>query len=221
MKIFIVIPAYNEEKRINKTIKSVIKAGFKNIIVVDDGSKDNTVKEATKTEATVVKHLINRGQGAALKTATQCAIAENADIIVHFDADGQFLAEEIKNMLKPIEQGKAKVTLGSRFLGKKSDLPFVKQFMIMPLARVANQLLMGINLTDPQNGFRAMTLEVAKKINWRSDRMAHCSEIIFLLYRNEFKPKEVPITVLYPDFGQRFSGGIKILKDLFLARLIN
>jgi len=221
MRIFIVIPAYNEAGKIGGVVTAVRKQGHKDVVVVDDGSGDDTAGVATEAGAVVISHLVNRGQGAALKTGTEYAIRRGADIIVHFDADGQFLAEEIRDMVKPVEKGEARVTLGSRFLGKKSDLPFLKRFIIMPLARLINRLLSGIKLTDPQNGFRVMTAEVARKIDWRSDRMAHCSEILFLLYHKGFRPKEIPVTVIYPDFGQRFGGGIRILKDLFLARLID
>jgi hypothetical protein len=91
----------------------------------------------------------------------------------------------------------------------------------MPLARAVNKLFFNINLTDPQIGFRALSREAAAKINWRQDRMAHCSEIMFEVKNHNFKVKEVPIKVIYHNFGQSFSGGLKILKELFIAMLVN
>ena len=91
----------------------------------------------------------------------------------------------------------------------------------MPLAKAVNKLFFNINLTDPQSGFRAMSAEAARKISWRQDRMAHCSEIMFEVKKNNFKVKEIPIRVIYHNFGQSFSGGLKILKELFIAMLVN
>lgn len=91
----------------------------------------------------------------------------------------------------------------------------------MPLARTANKIFFGINLTDPQSGFRAMTARAGEKISWQQDRMAHCSEIMFAVKKNNFRAKEIPIKVVYRRFGQNFADGLRILKDLFIAMLIN
>jgi len=76
-------------------------------------------------------------------------------------------------------------------------------------------------LTDPQSGFRAMTAAAARRVSWRQDRMAHCTEIMFQVKKNNLKVVEVPIEVIYRHFGQNFGDGLKILKDLFLAMLVN
>lgn len=223
MKIFCVIPAYNEEKTIVRIINEV-KPYVDEAVVVDDGSLDQTYNLAKMQGAAVLRHIINRGQGAALKTGAEYGLNNGADIIVHFDADGQFLAGDIKNMVEPIEHGAADVVFGSRFLNKGNSnvqMPFFKKNIIMPLAKLANEIFLGVKMTDPQSGFRAMSARAARKINWRQDRMAHCSEILFETARAGLKTKEVPITIIYNHFGQRFSGGLKILKDLFIARLIN
>ncbi|MCK4554553.1 glycosyltransferase, partial [Candidatus Parcubacteria bacterium] len=144
-----------------------------------------------------------------------------ADIIVHFDADGQFLASDIKSVVKPIKDGVADVVFGSRLLNKQSDIPFVKKNIILPLAKLVNRIFFGIKMTDPQSGFRAMSAYAARQINSQQDRMAHCSEILYEVERAGFEIKEAPITVIYHNFGQRFADGFKILKDLFLAKLIN
>ena len=89
----------------------------------------------------------------------------------------------------------------------------------MPLARAANKIFFNVDLTDPQSGFRAMTAQAAETISWRQDRMAHCSEIMFAVKKNDLKTKEVPIQVVYHSFGQSFADGLKILKDLFIAWL--
>ena len=218
MKISCVIPAYNEEKTIVKVIDQV-KSQVDEIIVVDDASIDGTYELARKQNITVLKHIINRGQGAALKTGTEYAINNNADIITHFDADGQFIANDIKKIIEPIKINKADAVFGSRFLDDSSQIPFFKKRIIMPLARFVNKIFFNIKMTDPQSGFRAMSAKAASKIDWHQDRMAHCSEILFTIHKTNFRIIEVPITVVYHNFGQRFSGGIKILKDLFLAKI--
>jgi hypothetical protein len=89
----------------------------------------------------------------------------------------------------------------------------------MPIARGINHIFFNIHLTDPQSGFRAMTRKAAENINWQQDRMAHCNEILIEVHRRPLRIQEVPITVIYYEFGQKFLGGIRILRDLFLARL--
>lgn len=220
LKILCIIPAFNEEKNIVGTIKNV-KLIVNEVVVVDDGSSDETFNLAQKQKITVLKHIINRGQGAALQTGNKYALMKNADIIVHFDADGQFLSEEIEDIIAPIKSGQADVVFGSRFLEKKSNIPWFKKYIIIKLAKIANMLFMGISLSDPQNGFRAMSSDAAKKIKIEHDGMAHCSEILYKVIKSNTRFKEIPTTVIYHNFGQKLSGGIKILKDLFLAKLIN
>jgi glycosyltransferase involved in cell wall biosynthesis len=221
LKVFCIIPAFNEEKNILEVINSV-KPYVSEIVVVDDGSDDGTahIVEASHG-AFLLRHIVNRGQGAALETGTRYALMKGADIIVHFDADGQFLAEEIKDMIEPIKRGEADAVFGSRFLEKESGMPLFKKNIIMPLARLANLIFLGVKLTDPQSGFRALSREAAKKIRIKQDGMSHCSEILYKARKENLRVKEIPITVIYHDFGQRFSGGFKILKELFLGRLIH
>lgn len=221
MKTFCVIPAYNEAKNITAVVNQV-KPLVDCLVVVDDGSADETSALAKLAGAKVLRHIINRGQGAALKTGTEYSLMQGADIIVHFDADGQFLSSDIEKVITPIKEGSAEVVFGSRFLTPGGpDMPWFKKYLIMPLARAVNKVFFGINLTDPQSGFRAMSAKAAKKIQWRQDRMAHCSEIMFSVKKNNLKTQEVPITVIYHNFGQSFFGGLRIIKDLIIAMLIS
>ncbi|MBI4779060.1 glycosyltransferase family 2 protein [Candidatus Falkowbacteria bacterium] len=222
MKTFCIIPAFNEEKNII-TVVSQVKPLVDEVVVVDDCSSDRTADLAERTGVVLLRHIINRGQGAALRTGTEYCLKNGAEIIVHFDADGQFLSQDIKKVAEPIKAGAAEVVFGSRFLnsGHSLAMPPFKKYFIMPLARAVNKIFFNVNLTDPQSGFRAMSREAARKISWQQDRMAHCSEIMFAVKKNNFKVKEAPITVVYHNFGQNFFGGLKILKDLFIATLIN
>ena len=218
MKVTVVIPAYNEEKGIAQVIAEV-KSVVDDVIVVDDCSRDHTYQIAKQAGAISLRHIINRGQGAALRTGTRCALEGGADIIVHFDADGQFLVEDIAKVVAPLIAGEADVVFGSRFLDNSTRMPVIKKKLIMPLARLVNFWFLGVKMTDPQSGFRAFTRQVGLKLKWHQDRMAHCSEILSLVVRNHWCIKEVPITVIYREFGQNLFGGFKILSDLLIKKI--
>ena len=221
-KISIIIPAYNEVDTIRQVIADIrSESADYNIIVIDDGSTDITAALAANAGAVVLRHLVNRGQGAALKTGTDYAIMNGADVVVHFDADGQFLAGEIKDVVAPIITGEADIVFGSRFLAKKSTMPWFKKHIILRLAKFVNRIFLGVNLSDPQSGFRAFSREAAKKLNWQQDRMAHCSEIMHLAFKNKLRVREVPMTIIYHNFGQRLHHGFKILGEFFLGIFTN
>lgn len=218
MKVFCVIPAFNEEKNIGLVI-SQVKNLVDKVVVVNDGSKDNTKKIALESGASVLNHIVNRGQGAALETGNQFCLNNQADLIVHFDADNQFIAQEILEVIRPIKEDRADIVFGSRFLTKKSKMPGFKKYIIMPLARIIN-LFLGIKTSDPQSGFRAFNRKAAKLIKIENDGMAHCSEILYKAFYYKLRVKEVPITVIYHEFGNNFSGGLRIIKDLLIRKII-
>ena len=129
MKIFVVVPAYNEEKTIAKVIEDLMKMGLE-IVVVDDGSNDDTynivesiIKE--KKHGLLCKHLLNRGLGAALRTGIEAALMEDPDVIVTFDADGQHDPQDILNVSRPIINGEADVVIGKRNF---KEMPSSKKF---------------------------------------------------------------------------------------------
>ena len=224
MKTFCIIPAWNESKNITETIKKALNyADF--LVIVDDCSDDSTLSKAKSLQSEyqdkiiVLHHLINLGQGAALQTGNEYAIKHGADIIIHFDGDGQFLAEEISSLIEPIIKEGYDIVFGSRFMEKKSDIPNSKKNIIMPLAKIFNLIFFGIKTSDPQIGFRAMTIDTAKKIKIENNRMAHCTEILSKAHKYKLKIKEVPVTVIYKGYGQKFSGSFKIIKDLFYKKI--
>ena len=219
MKVICVIPAWNEAKTISQVVADV-RSQVDEVVVVDDGSSDGTVDLAVAAGATVLLHPINRGQGAALRTGTQYALDNGADIIIHFDADGQFVASEITEMTVLIISGLAEAVFGSRFLGKEHNLPPFKKRVLLPLARLFYWFFLGVRFNDPQNGFRALSADAAQRINWQQDRMAHCSEILWLTRLTGIKYQEVGVTVHYSHFGQQMSGGWRIISDLFLGRFL-
>lgn len=223
MKIFIIIPAYNEEKRIGQVLKELSVLPYQ-VVVIDDASSDHTSAIAKKFGVTLLRHKINRGQGAGLQTGNQYALSQGADIIVHFDGDGQFLVTEIADFIKEIENG-YDIVFGSRFLGKKSDVPKIKNNLIFPIARIVN-LFLGIRLTDPQNGFRAFSKKAAQFVQISNDGAAHCSEISAKAFKHKLKIKEIPIFVQYHRFGQSFltsrgrgQSGLQIIIDLLFSKI--
>jgi len=220
MTVFCVIPAYNEEAAVGRVVREILPLTDK-VVVVDDGSTDRTAEAARTAGAVTLRHVLNRGQGAALRTGTDYCLtaAKVDDLIVHFDADGQMRAEDLPAVLAPLREGRADICFGSRFLREGNQLPPVKKHLIMPLARLFVRLL-GIKTTDPQSGFRAMTARLARELVW-SDGRVHCSEILLQAHQAERRLVEAPIIVNYFRFGTNTRQGFGIIKDLFIGKLIN
>ena len=218
MKLFIIIPAFNEEKTIGPVIDNLKRHHYSNIVVVDDCSKDNTEKISLQKGATVLSHIVNRGQGAALATGTEYALRNGADMIVHFDADGQMQVEDIPAMIGPIIRKQADVTIGSRFLGKASNIPSSK-IMILSLGRLFLRLFYGVRLTDSQCGFRALSRRGAQLIEIKQDKAEHASEILIEIFKKHIRYKEVPVTIKYTEYSQQHTqhGRFAILSGLKIA----
>ncbi|MBT5337968.1 glycosyltransferase family 2 protein [Candidatus Falkowbacteria bacterium] len=196
MKSCIVIPAFNEGGRIKVVLTKLLQSGFKNVILVDDGSDDETLGTVKELPIIVAQHQINLGQGAALRTGTQIAMRLGFDVVVHFDADGQHRIEDIDTMLKVLENEDVDVVIGSRFLQHKSNLPLKKR-IILWLAKIFSRKLLQLEFTDPQSGLRAFRTSIISKIDWQHDDFAHCSEILSLIAKNRLRFEEVPIKVEY------------------------
>jgi len=222
MNIYIVIAAYNEEKSIISVIKSLKKEGYHNIIVVDDGSRDKTYELCKKEKIHILRHVINRGQGAALKTGMDFALLSGAEIIVTFDADGQHRADEIKRLTELVRKGEVDVALGSRFLDSKTKVPFFKRIMLKG-AIIFTWAFSGIKLTDTHNGFRAFSRNAAEKIQITEDRFEHASEIIDEIAKKRIRFKEVPVTIVYSKYarakGQSIFNSLRIAFKLILGKL--
>ncbi|MDP2631809.1 MAG: glycosyltransferase family 2 protein [Candidatus Uhrbacteria bacterium] len=223
MRIVAVIPAYNEENRVHAAVADVARF-VDAVIVIDDGSSDNTVSEAEKAGAYVLIHPVNRGQGAAIQTGTDYALdVLDADIIVHFDADGQMSGEDIKSIIQPIIEGSADVVLGSRFLGLKSNMPFGR-LITNRLSWLFTLLVSGIKVTDAHNGFRAFGRHAAEEIRITLNRMAHASEILDQIKVRKLRYVERPVSIKYSSEtlakGQSFFNGFTVLKDYFKAKFL-
>jgi len=216
-KVFIVIAAYNEEKKIAAVVNGLRARKYTNIIVVDDCSKDRTVALAKKAGATVIRQRPNQGQGAALRTGIAAAVKKGAQVVVTFDADGQHKAEEIARLTKPVLAGTADVALGSRFLGGAPGIPWYK-WITLKGSILVERVFLGVKLTDVHNGFRALSADAAKKIKITEDRMGHASEIVYEIKLRKLRYVEVPVTIAYDEYtnakGQSIFNAFRILREL-------
>lgn len=218
---WLVVAAYNEGPQVEAVVRRA-RAAFRNIVVVDDGSGDGTGEAAWRGGATVVTHPINLGQGAALRTGMDYALARGARYIVTFDADGQHRADDAVAMVRRLGESGADVALGSRFLGSAENIPSARR-LLLRAATVFTRVTTGLQVTDAHNGLRAFTAEAARRIRIRQNRMAHASEILEEIARQELVYLEVPMVVAYTEYslakGQSGFGAFNVLLDLLLARL--
>lgn len=221
MNTWIVIAAFNEGTVIRSVVEGV-RRRYPNVVVVDDASTDATIDEARAAGAVVLEHLINRGQGAALKTGIDYAVQQGAEAIVTFDADGQHDPEEIPSLLVPIEHGEVDVVLGSRFLRDGSNVPPLRR-IVLRAGIVFTRIMSRIQVTDTHNGFRAFNRHAARTIKIVQDRMAHASEILDEIVRNKLRYREVPVTITYSYYsrekGQSTSSMFRIAFKIFMHKL--
>lgn len=185
-KIFIVIPAFNEESVIQDVIKEVQGAGYGNIIVVDDGSSDRTQKKAEEiTGVVALRHKINRGKGAATKTGIEAAKLLGAGIIVTMDGDGQHDPKDIEKLIEPIIKNGCDVVLGTR-LANPEGMPWCR-IIANHVGNFFTWWLFGLWVTDSQSGLRAYSKHAAEVINTNADRYNYDSEVIREIYIYKLK----------------------------------
>ena len=196
------IPAYNEESNIRKTIENVGKFVDK-VIVCDDGSNDRTVAEAENTGAYVIKCQKNKGKGAALQELFKFAKASNADIMITIDADGQFIADEIPLLLKPIIEKKSDIVIGYRF-DDKTEMPKYRKIGNKFLDKITN-LAEDIGVRDTQSGFRSYSKKAIETINFNTDGFGADSEILINATEKKLKVSEEKVTVIYNTGGRTSS----------------
>lgn len=215
-----IVPAYNEEKNIGSVVRSLF-SHVDQVVVVDDCSKDRTVEEAVSAGAIVLAHDINRGQGAAIETGHAYAREAGAEYVIHFDGDGQFSVDDIHPALEHMQKHQADILLGSRFLDKRSNVPFLKKYFLHPIAKIINRFFGGLYLSDVHNGFRILSRYSLNHIHINQDRMAHATEIPYLVRKHNLKYVEFPVHVTYKEFGQSGLSGLHIIRDLIIGRYIN
>ncbi|MBI5680821.1 MAG: glycosyltransferase family 2 protein [Methanobacterium sp.] len=218
--IYVVIPAYNENKTIKRVIEN-LKDKRLNIIIVDDGSTDKTYKIAKNAingtyNSYIYRHIINRGLGAALKTGIDVALSKNADIIVTFDADDQHDVEDIFHVSKPIIDGAADIVIGKRNF---EEMPLSKK-LGNQVMNIITRIFYGIHVNDSQSGLRAFNRKAAEVLDIHSRGYGVSSEIIGEIKKYNLKLEEINIKTIYTDYsmskGTNLKVGLKILFKLII-----
>jgi hypothetical protein len=202
-EILIIIPAYNEEGGIrgvlHKVPKEILGHAVKTV-VVDDGSTDATEAIALEEGYPVVSHVVNRGQGDALRTGFAIARLKRAGIVINLDADGQYKPEEIERLVKPIIDDEADFVLGSRFMGFYEEAGSVRHVGVVFFSKLIS-LLTGTSISDCTNGFRAIRISELHKLDLREDRF-NATEIILEALKKKLRFAQVPVTMLSRAAGE-------------------
>jgi Glycosyltransferases involved in cell wall biogenesis len=220
-RVALVVAAYNEGVVIAEVVKDACRK-FPDVIVVDDGSRDATGDIALAAGATVLTHPINLGQGAALQTGIEFAVAQGFDYVATFDADGQHDPDDVQAMVAALEGTGTQIALGSRFIRHADSVPPARR-LLLRAATVFTRVTTGMNVSDAHNGLRVLRADAARCIRLRQNRMAHASEILEEIGRHRLSYVEVPVHIRYTKYsiakGQSGLGAFNIMLDLFLARL--
>lgn len=215
MKTVAVIPAFNEASVIAEVVTETLEY-VDLVIVVDDGSRDDTAKVAKSAGAEVLRHVIQRGVGRSTSTGLQAALLVGADFIVTIDADGQHLPSEIESVLEPLRDDKADLVIGSRVLDRKR-MPLLRR-MGNRFANFWTWILLGVAVSDSQSGFRAYTRDAAKRLPLDARGYEFCSLTLGEAIRIGLRIFEVPITVIYTEYsrskGQGFFTSVKTLGQI-------
>lgn len=216
-KVFIVIPAKDEASRVAPVIRGCLHRGFPNVVVVNDGSSDQTAEVARQAGAVVLNHVINLGAGAATQTGISYALEKGATIIVTLDADHQHFPEDIPALLDRLTEAGADIVLGSRFLVPGNEIPILRVWF-NKVGNLINYLITGLWVTDSQSGMKAFTATFAREAEIQEDGFEFCIELIRYASHHKFKLAEVPIKVRYTAEtmakGQGFLSGLKMLARL-------
>lgn len=214
-KIVVIIPIYNESKVIADVVSGVRKANYEHIIIVDDGSADNSFEVIQKLPVIALRHRINRGKGAALRTGIEAAKMLQADIVITIDGDGQHEATDIDNFVQAFQKQHVDVVLGVRQI-EKENMPITRKVANW-IADKVTFVLYGINIQDTQSGFRGFSARAIHLIKTRSNAYSYESEVLREMKKHRLSYTDVPIHVRYTAYStskkhkQNMVNGIKTL----------
>lgn len=211
-KFAVVIPTYNEERRIGAVLKDVAESKMK-VYVVDDGSSDQTARVVGRYKVRLVELGKNLGKGRAMRVGAELAFKEGAETVIFLDGDGQHKAGEIEYFVDAVMVGKNEVVFGSRNLSL--GVPMVR-YLGNKAISVAVNMLFGIYISDLLCGFRAVTRSGYRKIKWKSDRYGVETEMAIRTGIEKARYSEVPVQVVYYDThkGVTWWDGLKILGNV-------
>ena len=217
----VIIPAYNEERTIAQVVRSV-RSVCRTVVVVDDGSSDRTAEIAHEEGGLVLRHALNCGLGAAIRTGIAFAtLHADDDIICTFDADGQMDVNDLGRLVAIMEQESLDVVTGSRFLGISNTMPVVRRWYNTG-ANLMTWMLFGVLASDSQSGLRCFRRSALNQMELYCDRMEVSSEIIAEIHRLDLRWKEIPVSVVYTPYslskGQGFATGLTTITRLLLRK---
>lgn len=228
-RVCVVVPAYNEAtviKDVVKHAKKVFSRASKSysidIVVVDDGSRDNTAAEAIKGGALAIPHILNSGAGGATLTGLAYARQEGYDIVATMDADGQHSPEDVLKGIEVLDDKKVDLLIGSRLIDS-TGMSRTKVLGNKGLSLIT-RVLFGINVTDSQSGLRIYSRKAIEQLHWRSTGFEFCSEMIWRAKQLKMNVDEYPIKAIYTDYsiskGQNNWNAINIVRRLVKQRLV-
>ncbi len=220
---WLVIAAWREATAVGAVVTNLRTAGWPHVVVVDDGSDDATAAVARDAGAWSLRHVLNRGQGAALQTGIRFALQRGARVVVTFDADGQHRVDDLPALVGPVWRGEVHAALGSRFLDHAAQVPPARR-VLLAAAIVFGRVVSGVRLSDAHNGLRALSGELAAGLDLEMDRMAHASEIVDQIARSGLAFREVSVRIDYTAYsiakGQSGRAALRIAFDYLVGRLL-
>ena len=226
-KIAFIIPAFNESSAIVGVLND-LKKELKNtsipyeIVVVDDGSKDNTAELATNEGVTVIKHVLNTGSGGATATGLSYAQQNGFDYAVTLDADGQHKALDAINGVKIAQEINTDLLIGSRLINP-DGMSKVKLLGNKGLSTITF-LIFGVSVTDSQSGLRIFSKKALEQLRWKTSGFEFCSEMLWRAKQLKLVIKEYPIEAIYTEYskakGQNNWNAFNIIKSLLKRRMI-
>lgn len=217
-RIVAILPAYNQEKNIGRLIKQVRKY-VSDIIVVTDGSIDNTAKVAVESGAIVPQPINKRGKGNAVTRGIESSRFLNPGFIVLMDSDGQHDPEEIPKLVQPLNKNSYDMVIGSRFMGiiKTSNINKIGNNIL----NLLHFLLTLKWLTDAESGFRAFKSEALYSLDLKATHYEIESDVLLEAINKKLKIKEVPITILKKERGINFLDGFRIANFIVKKKIID
>ena len=195
LKAIVVIPCLNEKAFIADVVRSAQKT-VDEVVVIDDGSKDNTAEASRAAGAQVIRHGRTQGYGGAIRSAFEVARERGSQVLAILDGDAQHNPEELPEIISPIVNGQADLVIGSRFLGRKGNMPRYRRFGIAVITWLTN-LGARVKVSDAQSGFRAYSREVIDSVVPRERGMGVSAQILIQARSQGFRIAEVPITCHY------------------------
>lgn len=215
MKTLVVIPAYNEALNIEKTVRDLeINAPDVDYVVVNDGSKDNTLEVLKKNHFNYIDGFCNLGLFGAVQTGFKLALKEDYDVVIQFDGDGQHSAKYIEPLVKEIENGNS-IVIGSRFVDEKK--PFTARMIGSRFIVGAIKLVTGKTITDPTSGFRAYDRACIKDYALEMNNPPEPDTLVYML-RKQRKIKEIQVQMSEREFGESYLNLVNTIK--YMSRMM-